>query len=245
MRMREQRVDRAAERHRPHRLHRVQLVHVSNEVDDVVEVVYLDPREASIGMERRNGYVAVRGEQLHRLQVFRRHRAATQAMRERDDRIARARVGENRKLSRALHVRHRAFTGNRIARTRIVRGRRIADDRSEVDRMTGKCRREHLRVVGHLDRVADGPRRLGEDLGDIADLVVDRIAFPVVGGNAPGRRREVLRDVAARHFVRPECERRKRGQRIGGSRGGRDAQREESKGQDRNDERSGAGQHGH
>src|SRR5258706_5440513 len=99
----------------------------------------MDFRRPPIRMEWRDHDVAVRRKESRGLQVFRRHRAAAESVRKNHYRIALLRVGPDRRLPRALHMRNRGFAGYRIVRPSVGRGGRIADERDELDRMAGEA----------------------------------------------------------------------------------------------------------
>ena len=218
LRMREHEVERGRHRQRSQCLQRDEVAEMRQDCLSVREVVDLEVRKAWIAMERAHHDKAVAREPGQRGYVVVRDRAPAIAVRKREHRIPGRGVGEQRHFRAGLHVRYDPARWERVIGTGIVCDGRIAGDHDKLDRLSGKGTVE-VRVVrrGHGDR--EGIHGIREQIGHVSWRAACRgKAFPVLRRVLAGSHSaEVLRDVAARHRVRP----RERQRRHDGRRGRR------------------------
>ena len=156
------------------------------------------PRETA--PPRRNRSSRIRSV---RTDVVVRQRAAAVAVREDQHRITRRRVGPQRRVAAALHVRHRPAGGQRIVGPRIGGGRRVTDhhDVAECCAPRTSRRRRNCAARSPLPTRCSPGRPGGRS--HCAACRRRAHAFPVeFHVFARGEAAEVLRDVAARDGVR-------------------------------------------
>ena len=230
VRMREREVQRRHQSERPHRLHRDKPGKLDERPQDIGNAFELDLREPRIAVERSDDDVAIARELHDEVQVAAAQRTAAQPVRERDDRPRTGRIGKQRRLAGALHMRHAAPVGQHVVGARAVGAGRVADQQRQRI-AAAAVRTVEFAIVGDRHRLRVGAARSHQQVAEVARrAVVAWLAFPVHLGRLAGSKpRKILADVAAADRIRS---RRRHGgddgERIGGERRRRTGQRQPS-----------------